>query len=323
MMRGPGSPFTLFFATDLHGSDICYRKFVAAADFYQVDLLLLGGDFTGKALVPIVEWSDGSYRSELHGKAQRLTLPELDGFESRLANLGLYPSRMSSDELEHYRSDENDLGRLFERLISERVIDWIGYARRKLSGSGTIIGTAPANDDPWSIDQVIAEHGEGVFVNLEGSILEVAPGLELLTSGYTNPTPWATPREFPEEEILDYLEKVITGLARPESAIFNLHPPPYGSKIDLAPKLDENLSIETSLGAQKMVPVGSKAVRQVIEEHQPLASLHGHIHESPGVVRLGRTLCLNPGSEYGEGILKGVLLRVGEGRVLSHQATSG
>ena len=49
-----------------------------------------------------------------------------------------------------------------------------------------------------------------------------------------------------------------------------------------------------------MIHAGSTAVRASIEKHQPLVGLHGHIHESKGFVTLGRTLCLNPGSEYGK-----------------------
>jgi Icc-related predicted phosphoesterase len=68
---------------------------------------------------------------------------------------------------------------------------------------------------------------------------------------------------------------------------------------------------------------GSRSVRLAIETHQPMLGLHGHIHESAGVIRLGRTLCANPGSEYGEGVLRGFLARLADGAVESYQLTTG
>ncbi len=207
-------------------------------------------------------------------------------------------------------------------LICQRVIEWIAYAKERLEGSGVRILTAPANDDPFAIDDVIAEHGGEVFVNVEGEVVEIAPGHELISTGYTNETPWHTPREYPEEVIAAHIKEMASRLERPESAVFNLHPPPHNSQLDLAPELDDELAV-TSGGSPAMVPVGSRAVRQAIEEHQPLLSLHGHIHESPGSVRIGRTTAVNPGSEYGEGVLRGALITLGGGRIRRRQATTG
>lgn len=314
---------TLYFATDIHGSEICWKKFVNAASFYGADLLVLGGDFTGKLVVPIVDQSDGTYRADRHGKQQVLAEDDLATFERRIRNMGFYPKRMTPDEHAAYRDDPAQIDRLFDELMEERLIEWIGYARDKLTGTGVHIVTAPANDDPYAIDDVIAEHGGEVFRNVEGETIEVIDGHEMLSSGWTNPTPWNTPREYPEEEILEYLEKISTQVQQPETAIFNLHPPPYDSKLDSAPQLDDELTVQTSMGEQIMEPVGSKAVREIIERHQPLLSLHGHIHESGGAVNIGRTLAINPGSEYGEGVLRGALIEVGGGEIHRHQATTG
>ena len=68
---------------------------------------------------------------------------------------------------------------------------------------------------------------------------------------------------------------------------------------------------------------GSLAVREAIERLQPLVGLHGHIHESPGRLKLGRSYCFNPGSEYQQGRLEGVLLRLDGARVAAYQHTSG
>jgi Icc-related predicted phosphoesterase len=227
---------------------------------------------------------------------------------------------------EEYQALERDPGRvdaLFERLIVDRLVHWIKYAAEKLDGKGVRILTAPANDDPYYIDQTIAEHGGEVFVNVEDRVVELAPGHEMISTGYTNRTPWHTPREHDEDVIAAHIEQMAARLKRPEKAVFNHHPPPYDTKLDLAPKLDQHLSVVTSAGATVMDHVGSHAVADALHRHQPLLSLHGHIHESAGQVRIGATTAINPGSEYGEGVLRGALVRIGGGRIHSYQATSG
>lgn len=314
---------TLFFATDLHGSEICFRKFVNAAAFYKADLLVLGGDLTGKLVIPIVQGVDGGWRARLHGKVERLHPDALEDFETRVRNMGHYPKRMTEEEVGSYVDEPEQVDHLFTEQMHATLIRWMQHARARLEGSGVRIITAPGNDDPFSIDDVIREHGGDTFQLLEGEIVEVAPGHAMLNTGYTNVTPWNTHREYSEEEISRHLREMAARLERPEHAIFNIHVPPYDSKLDTAPLLDDDLAVQTSMGAQRTAPVGSTAVREALEEHQPLLSLHGHIHESGGAARIGRTMALNAGSEYGEGVLRGVLITVGGGKVLRHQATTG
>jgi Icc-related predicted phosphoesterase len=158
---------------------------------------------------------------------------------------------------------------------------------------------------------------------MEGEIFEAAPGVEMLNTGYSNETPWKTPREYPEEFVREHVEGMTTRLRSPGSAIFNIHVPPFDSGLDTAPMLDENFVVQTSMGAQLSAPVGSTAVRAAIERHQPVLSLHGHIHESGGTARLGRTVAINPGSEYSEGVLRGALATFSDGELVRHQSTSG
>jgi Icc-related predicted phosphoesterase len=68
--------------------------------------------------------------------------------------------------------------------------------------------------------------------------------------------------------------------------------------------------------------VGSKAVRRAIETYQPILSLHGHIHESRGVATIGRTVCINPGSEYPDGVLRGAIVDFDRDGVKSYVLTS-
>jgi Icc-related predicted phosphoesterase len=318
--RRPAGPdpdaTTLFFATDLHGSETCFRKFVAAARFYGADLLVLGGDLTGKLVIPLVEQPGGRWRAWVHGRERLLDEAGAAELERQARVAGSYTRRMDPEEHRRLEADPEAVEQLFAELMTETLRRWLRYADEKLDGSQVRILTAPGNDDPWMVDDVLREHGGGRVVLAEGEIVEIAPGHELVTSGWTNKTPWNTPREYPEEAIAEHLDTLAAGLADPASALFNLHVPPYDSRLDTAPLLGQ-------MGGEVTAPVGSTAVRDAIERHQPLLSLHGHIHESGGAVRLGRTLAINAGSEYGEGVLRGVLVTVGGGKVLRYQATTG
>lgn len=316
---------TVFFATDLHGSEVCFKKFVAAARFYGADVLIMGGDVTGKLVVPVVGSGNGSgrYAAEVHGATVALRGDQLDSFEEKIADEGLYPVRLTPDEHQHYEQHPDEVGDLFLRLMLERLARWVDYAREKLAGSEIRIITTPGNDDPPEIDEVIRERGADRVLLLEGEVYELAPGHQMLNSGYSNLTPWHTHREFPEDFIREHIERMASSISAPENAIFNIHVPPYDSTLDVAPLLDNELAVRTSMGAQMTGPVGSTAVRGLIEKYQPLLTLHGHVHESGGTARIGRTLSINPGSEYGEGILRGALVSVGGGRVHRFQVTSG
>jgi Icc-related predicted phosphoesterase len=314
---------TIYFATDIHGSQICFRKFINAAQFYGASLLILGGDLTGKLVVPIVANGSHRYVAEMHGESIRLNESQVADFEQRVSNEGLYPVLMTPEEHQHYDQHPEEVDKLFEQLMHERLRQWIEHAHERLCDTDIRILTTPGNDDPASVDCVIREYGRDRVLLVEGEIYELAPGHEMLNTGYSNPTPWRTPREYPEEFIREHIEAMAKRLEHPENAVFNIHVPPYDTGIDTAPLLGEELTVRTSMGAQLSGPAGSTAVREVIEAYQPLLSLHGHIHEAGGSARLGRTVAINPGSEYGEGILRGALVSIGGGKLRRFQATSG
>lgn len=320
--NGNAAERTIFFATDLHGSEVCYRKFVAAAKFYGAEQLILGGDVTGKMVVPMVEDDDG-YVAELHGQQIQVKARHVEDFERRIADEGLYATRMNAADHERLAADSAAVDQLFVQLMKERLRHWIDYAQERLDGTDITIVTTPGNDDPQEIDDVVREHGGGRVLLMEGQVCELAPGVEMINSGYSNETPWNTPREFPEEFIHGHIEEMVAKLRDPAAAVFNIHVPPYDSGLDIAPKLNSDLTVQTSAGAQLTAPVGSTAVRTAIESYQPQLSLHGHIHESGGTARLGKTVAINPGSEYSDGILRGALVAFADGRLVRHQATSG
>ncbi|MGH3405849.1 MAG: metallophosphoesterase family protein, partial [Streptosporangiaceae bacterium] len=226
-------------------------------------------------------------------------------------------------EYQHYVDHPDQVEVLFDRVMRRTVQRWIEYAKTRLADSPVVIFNAPGNDDPIGVDEVLLTHGEDRVRFVEGEVVELAPGMEMLSTGYTNHTPWDTHREYSEDQIRAHLKHMTGQLSRPETAIFNIHVPPYNSRLDTAPLLGQDLKVRTSAGAQMTAPVGSVAVREVIEEVQPLLGLHGHIHESGGQVMIGRTTAINVGSEYGEGVLRGVLFTIGDGRLLRYQAVSG
>jgi Icc-related predicted phosphoesterase len=314
---------TIFFASDLHGSEICFKKFVAAAKFYEADVLLLGGDVSGKIVVPIVGTGNGRYSADFHGHVEEVNESTIDDFEQRAWNSGLYTARMDRDEYQHYVDNPEEVEQLFIVVMRKTVKRWIEYAKTKLEGSPVVIFNAPGNDDPKEVDDVMLTYGDERLIFVEGEIVEIAPGMEMLSTGYTNITPWDTHREYSEDQIREHLKSMTDRLEHPETAIFNIHVPPYNSRLDTAPLLGQDLKVKTSAGAQLTAPVGSVAVREAIENIQPLLGLHGHIHESGGAVKMGRTTAINVGSEYGEGVLRGVLLTVGDGKLLNYQAVTG
>jgi Icc-related predicted phosphoesterase len=116
---------------------------------------------------------------------------------------------------------------------------------------------------------------------------------------------------------------MVPKLEHPERAVFNLHAPPFGTQLDEAPLLDANLQVQATLGQVRMVPVGSTAVRDAEQTYQPLLGLHGHIHESSGIRRIGRTVVLNPGSDYSTGALNGALITLDGDKVKAQQLVRG
>ena len=314
---------TAFFATDLHGSEICFRKFVNAAEFYGADTLILGGDITGKFVVPVVEQADGSYAAELFGTERQIPRESVDGYQREIADRGLYAKRMNEEEREACERDPALVDRIFEQLMGSRLIEWIALAKQKLAGTQVRILCAPGNDDPFFIDDIIREHGEDRVLLVEGEVYELAPGHEMLSTGYSNETPWNTHRELPEDELRARIDAIAAKLDSPRTSVFNIHVPPRDVGIDTAPALNEDLSVKTSAGAELTEPVGSTAVRDALDHYQPLLSIHGHVHEADGIARLGATVAMNAGSEYGDGRLRGILFSVGGGELIRYQATVG
>lgn len=309
----------LFFSTDIHGSDVCWRKFVSAGKFYKVDAIVLGGDTTGKEICPIIKYPDGKIIVQYFGRKDPVKDPaDLPIFEKRIMDSGLYQYYTTPEEYGKLVEDEVKVDEIFSQLMEERWRKWIDIAEKTLEGTDIKCFVAPGNDDRFVIDSIIDE--SKIVERAEGKVLEVG-GHEMINCGWTNPTPWKTPRECSEEELLKKIRDMTSKVQNKENSIFALHAPPYGTGLDEAPELDKEL--RPVKGGTSRAPVGSTAVLQVIKECQPLLGLHGHIHEAKGATKIGRTLCLNPGSMYSEGMLQGVLLAIDKNKVKSYLFTSG
>jgi Icc-related predicted phosphoesterase len=313
----------LFFATDVHGSESCFRKWLNAADVYEADLLVMGGDITGKLIVPLHP-ADGGLRARFRDESVTVASDdELAAFERRVADAGGYLWRCEPDEAEATLGDDEAAERLFGRLAADRVRRWVELADQRLGAKGRTAFIIAGNDDPGEVDDALASGQR--LVNADHRVVWLEDWLPMLSIGESTPTPWTSPREIGEEEYQRLVDGLVADLPEPARAVFNLHVPPYDSQLDIAPELDEDLRVRYSaVGDVRQRPVGSRAVRAAIERYQPLLGLHGHVHEGRGRARIGSTVCFNPGSDYGHGVLCGVLIQVSEKRgVRDYTFTSG
>ena len=311
----------IFYAGDVHGSRVCWKKFINAGAHYPADALVMGGDLTGKALVPIVREGDGSYRGRVIGEWRTArTAEELDQMQQAISTNGMYALIVDQDEARILAEDSARRDRAFEKALLDELRLWIEFADERLAGTGTRAYVIPGNDDPWSIDEVLAS---GTSVDACDEAVRMVGPHEMVSFGYSNRTPWHTPRELDEDEIYSRLKRLVDQLEAPERAIFNIHVPPWESSLDTAYEVDEELRYVTKGGRPHEIATGSPAVRQIIEETQPLLSLHGHIHESKGVTRIGNTVAINPGSDYGSGHLDGCLVHLAADQVVSQYLVSG
>jgi len=293
----------IFFATDIHGSEVCWRKFLNAGKFHKADVLVMGGDMTGKAMVPITGSGD-HWRVNLRDQETEIDGEDaLVAMEKRIADRGYYPIRLSPDQMVEWQADQALVDARFKAEMLDQVERWMALADERLAGTGIKCVVSPANDDIFELDPIIAA---ARLVDLGESNTIELDGFTMVSTGWANPTPWNTYRELPEDQLRERIDGLVAHVPDRKRAIFNFHAPPYGSNLDNAPKLDAELKYVS--GGQALIPVGSHAIRDAILEYGPVLSLHGHIHEGRGAVKLGRTLAVNPGSVYEDGVLQAAIV---------------
>jgi len=304
--RSKQSRTRLFFATDVHGSEQCFRKFVNAAKVYEVSALVLGGDVTGKVVVPLVADGEDSWSGELHGDPVTARgEAELAELQKRIRAMGRYDVVLTPSAKAQLDADPGAVEAAFRTAMRESLERWVALAEERLEVPCFMM---LGNDDFEELADTL--RGSDVVTYAEDGVYELPGGFELASVGYSTPTPWHTPREVTEEELAARIDEQLAKLREPEQAVFNFHCPPRDTHLDQAPLLDAELRPRVDASGLRVGPVGSSAVRAAIERTQPLLGLHGHVHESPAAQKLGRTVCINPGSDYGDGILRGAIVDV-------------
>ncbi len=312
----------ILYGSDFHGSEAVYRKFLSASLQYEADILIVGGDVTGKAMIPIVHQGGGRYVGYVFGRREEPSTPDdVEKLKKTISNVGFYPIVIDKDEAQALESDKSLMDKRFEGEMIQRVRDWMELAEQTLLPKKKILYFMPGNDDLDSIDAIIDQYEHIHNPDMRRFVIEET--YELYGLSNSNMTPWACARDLEEEDLAKKLEELEKLVVNPDRAIMALHVPPYGSTLDVCPELDENLKIITMGGQVVMKSAGSTAVKAFIDRMQPMLTLHGHIHESPGHTRLGRTLAINAGSEYAEGILKAAIINLEGGKVKGHLLISG
>jgi Icc-related predicted phosphoesterase len=310
----------LFYATDVHGSEVCWKKFISGGKFYEVDTLILGGDMTGKAIIPIIAQGNDKYKVTLLEQETMLEGEQaVKEMAATIQNRGYYPYVTDPDEVNEISNSSGRSDELFLEQVTKTLERWLSYADDKLAGTGISCYVCPGNDDIFEVDDVIAT--SKTVMHAEGKVIELSEHHEMISCGWSNPTPWDTHREEPDNQLEARIEAIIAQAKNPETAIFNLHPPPYGSGLDEAPELTKDL--RPTHAGRALVPVGSHAVLHVIEKYKPLLGLHGHIHEGKGTRKYKNTLCINPGSMYEQGILHGAVVDLKPKKVGTYTLTTG
>jgi Icc-related predicted phosphoesterase len=311
----------LFFATDVHGSEMCFRKFLNAGMAYRPDVMVLGGDIAGKAVQAVEDLGSGRFTTTFRGHRYDIEdADELARVERTISDVGYYPWRSEPGELDR-RIADGTVEDLLLDLMRQRLERWMEMADERLRPQGKPVFWMLGNDDPPSLAEPLkhAPWGE----HAEGRVLQLDDDHQLVSWGWSNPTPWHSFREMSEEDLTEHFEELFGQASDERRVVFNAHVPPYDTGLDDAPVLDANLTVTQQAGQVKLGPVGSTAVRAAIERHQPVASLHGHVHESAGFRRIGETIAFNPGSDYGTGSLNGVLVTLSGDKLKAHQLVRG
>jgi hypothetical protein len=315
-----GPTMKIFFASDFHGSTLVFKKFLNAAKMYEANNLVFGGDITGKAIIPIVGNGKPPYETSYFGQQKTLnTDEEVSSFIKVQSDTGYYPSIMSKGEYEEISQNEQKKMELFHELMIERVKQWVGIANERLKPIGVKLFMEAGNDDLKGIEKYF---DSDISLDIGEKVVDME-GYKLAGISEANMTPWNAPRDVEEDQLWKIIETQLTQVDPDDKLIMAYHPPPIDTNLDLAPKIEKDLRYTNVGGQQIMVHVGSSAVRKAIEQRNPILSLHGHIHESRGIDKIGKTVCINPGSEYTEGVLHGGLVLLRDREVMNQILVTG
>src|SRR3990172_346243 len=201
------APTRLFFATDLHGSERSFRKFINAGKFYDANVIVMGGDIQGKLMIPIIKESNGRYRATLQGRVEQITTSEeLDGLRARLDTLGFYYKIMEEDEFRLLSADPKAVDKLFHEEARQKLSRWVDLAEERLNGTGIKCFVTGGNDDEWDVLSAIKREGTHSLIACENEMVMVDGDHSMISIGISTPTPWNKPREVSEEELGKMIE---------------------------------------------------------------------------------------------------------------------
>jgi Icc-related predicted phosphoesterase len=236
------SELTIFYAADIHGADVCFKKWLNAAGVYGADVVVIGGDLTGKVLVPLYPGSDGARTATWHGRPIELEdRSAVDAFSRRVRSEGAYAYETTPEEVAEIQGSIERERQVFARLKVAALSEWIAWADERLAGQRVRALVMPGNDDPPEIDAVVA--ASSALEDVHGRAVELAPGIWMASRGESTPTPWHTPREVPDDDLGRLVEKAVSEIPEGALAIWNVHNPPHNSGVDSAPRLDADLRI--------------------------------------------------------------------------------
>ena len=305
-----------YMCSDLHAANRTYRKLLNAIkmNVYEAQVVLIAGDLTGKAIVPIIKQGNGRYAASFLDQDYLIdTEAELEKLKNSISDIGYYPYVTDQEEVDALRTDTAKMSELFRQKMIERVGEWVAMAEERIGKSGIQFYMMPGNDDDRGVDEMIVR--SSYVVNPVGNTIHLNEYHEMISFDYANPTPWHTPREWSEEEYYEHVKASASTLKNVQNALFMIHVPPFDTGIDTAPELDKTMRPKVTMGDVLRVPVGSTGVRKAIQELQPLVTVHGHVHEAGGQSKIGRTTCFNAGSEANQGILRGFVFDLGKDKL--------
>jgi len=295
----------ILFATDVHGGETFFGKILSVAKSFKVNILMISGDLTGKAIVPIVKGDDGRYFTNFFGVSYNVREDELAELENKIRKVGYYFFTCNFKEYEDFKAEPKKVEELFRKVIEDTLKNWTEKIEQILPADMRVIMN-PGNDDDFAVDEVL-KNSKRLEYTLERTV-DLDDLHQMVSCEWVNPTPWNSPRECSEPELERRLRAEMGRVSNMSNLVCDFHTPPYNTTLDLAPKLNKNMQPKLMLGQPQYDHVGSKSVRKIFQEYQPLLGLHGHIHESASKCKIGRTICINPGSEYNEGIMHGYVI---------------
>jgi Icc-related predicted phosphoesterase len=284
----------IYYATDVHGSEMCWKKFVNAGKFYGVEVLVLGGDMTGKAIIPIIAQGKGKYKVTLLEQEKILDGEvELSEMVKTIQNRGYYPYVTDPDEVEDISKSQEKSDTLFLEQMVSTITRWMEYADERLAGTGIRCYVCPGNDDMFEIDEIITRSKHVELI--EGKVISLDTTHEMISTGWSNPTPWNTPREEPDEALKQRIEALVSQLKDVSNAVFNLHAPPYGSGLDEAPELTKDL--KPMYAGRSLIPVGARDHREI----SPPSRSHRAHPRREGYPHLQKNALYQPGQHVRAG----------------------